>query len=29
MVEATSDELCHEYVSMVVNKIKDKGNIAG
>ncbi|WP_296875869.1 phosphoglucosamine mutase [Thomasclavelia sp.] len=28
MVEATSDELCHEYVSMVVDKIKDKGHIS-
>lgn len=28
MVEATSDELCHKYVSMVVDKIKDKGHIS-
>lgn len=25
MVEASTDELCHEYVLKVVNKIKEKG----
>ena len=25
MVEAQSDEICHEYVLKVVNKIKEKG----
>ena len=26
MVEAQSDEICHEYVLKVVNKIKEKGH---